>query len=133
MLVPFRGVGIQGRKGACLLSEGSCCAVPKQLLSRVPPPCPLSAGGRSARWPRSPPCLWPEPSLATSSGVTRLTPVSPASPPRCAVLECTHICSIDYTVVLGLGELLEDFHKQGVTLAFVGLQVGEPRAAAHPQ
>nr|XP_044600230.1 sodium-independent sulfate anion transporter isoform X3 [Equus asinus] len=46
-----------------------------------------------------------------------------ASPPRCAVLECTHICSIDYTVVLGLGELLEDFHKQGVTLAFVGLQV----------
>lgn len=47
------------------------------------------------------------------------------SPPRCAVLECTHVCSIDYTVVLGLGELLEDFHKHGVALAFVGLQVGK--------
>uniref|UniRef100_A0A8C0K619 Sodium-independent sulfate anion transporter n=1 Tax=Canis lupus dingo TaxID=286419 RepID=A0A8C0K619_CANLU len=46
-----------------------------------------------------------------------------ASPPRCAVLECTHVCSIDYTVVLGLEELLGDFHRQGVTLAFVGLQV----------
>nr|XP_008012222.2 sodium-independent sulfate anion transporter-like [Chlorocebus sabaeus] len=43
--------------------------------------------------------------------------------PRCLVLECTHICSIDYTVVLGLGELLQDFQKQGVALAFVGLQV----------
>lgn len=49
---------------------------------------------------------------------------SAASPPRCAVLECTHVCSIDYTVVLGLEELLGDFHRQGVTLAFVGLQVG---------
>ncbi|XP_019499836.1 PREDICTED: sodium-independent sulfate anion transporter [Hipposideros armiger] len=46
-----------------------------------------------------------------------------ASPPRCAVLECSHVCSIDYTVVLGLGELLEDFQRRGVTLAFVGLQV----------
>ncbi|XP_025217340.1 sodium-independent sulfate anion transporter isoform X1 [Theropithecus gelada] len=45
------------------------------------------------------------------------------SPPRCLVLECTHVCSIDYTVVLGLGELLQDFQKQGVTLVFVGLQV----------
>ncbi|XP_020024628.2 sodium-independent sulfate anion transporter [Castor canadensis] len=50
------------------------------------------------------------------------------SPPRCAVLECTHVCSIDYTVVLGLGELLEDFHKHGVALAFVGLQVPVLRA-----
>ncbi|XP_028642556.1 sodium-independent sulfate anion transporter isoform X1 [Grammomys surdaster] len=46
-----------------------------------------------------------------------------ASPPRCAVLECTHVSSIDYTVTVGLGELLEDFQKKGVTLAFVGLQV----------
>uniref|UniRef100_G1M9S5 Sodium-independent sulfate anion transporter n=2 Tax=Ailuropoda melanoleuca TaxID=9646 RepID=G1M9S5_AILME len=46
-----------------------------------------------------------------------------ASPPRCAVLECTHVCSIDYTVVLGLEELVGDFHRHGVTLAFVGLQV----------
>ncbi|XP_058140829.1 sodium-independent sulfate anion transporter isoform X2 [Dasypus novemcinctus] len=46
-----------------------------------------------------------------------------ACPPRSAVLDCTHVCSVDYTVVLGLGELLEDFQKQGVGLAFVGLQV----------
>ncbi|XP_029339756.1 sodium-independent sulfate anion transporter isoform X2 [Mus caroli] len=46
-----------------------------------------------------------------------------ASPPRSAVLECTHISSIDYTVIAGLGELLEDFQKKGVALAFVGLQV----------
>lgn len=46
-----------------------------------------------------------------------------ASPPRSAVLECTHVSNIDYTMILGLGELLEDFQKKGVTLAFVGLQV----------
>ncbi|KAL6038048.1 hypothetical protein STEG23_019389 [Scotinomys teguina] len=46
-----------------------------------------------------------------------------ASLPRCAVLECTHVSSMDYTVVVGLSELLEDFQKRGVTLAFVGLQV----------
>lgn len=51
-------------------------------------------------------------------------PPSPASPPHCAVLECSHICSIDYTAALGLGALLEDAQKQGVSLAFVGLQVG---------
>ncbi|XP_060027827.1 sodium-independent sulfate anion transporter isoform X4 [Erinaceus europaeus] len=45
------------------------------------------------------------------------------SPPRCAILDCSHICSLDYTVVLGLGELLEDFHRQGVTLALTNLQV----------
>lgn len=45
------------------------------------------------------------------------------SPPRCAILECTHVSSMDYTVVLGLGELLKDFHRQGVSLIFVGLQV----------
>ncbi|XP_029784475.1 sodium-independent sulfate anion transporter isoform X3 [Suricata suricatta] len=46
-----------------------------------------------------------------------------ALPPRCAVLDCTHVCSIDYTVVLGLQGLLGDFQRHGVTLAFVGLQV----------
>lgn len=51
-------------------------------------------------------------------------PPSPASPPRCAILECSHICSVDYTAALGLGALLEDAQKQGVSLAFVGLQVG---------
>ncbi|XP_006869705.1 PREDICTED: sodium-independent sulfate anion transporter [Chrysochloris asiatica] len=45
------------------------------------------------------------------------------SPPRSVVLDCTHICSVDYTVVLGLGELMEDFRRRGVALAFVGLQV----------
>ncbi|XP_053423839.1 sodium-independent sulfate anion transporter isoform X2 [Nycticebus coucang] len=45
------------------------------------------------------------------------------SPPRCVVLECTHVCSIDYTVVLGLSDLLQDFHKQGASLVFAGLQV----------
>ncbi|XP_064439693.1 sodium-independent sulfate anion transporter isoform X8 [Mirounga angustirostris] len=52
-----------------------------------------------------------------------LTRALEASPPRCAVLECTHVCSIDYTVVLGLEELVGDFHRHGVSLAFVGLQV----------
>ncbi|KAL1780092.1 E3 ubiquitin-protein ligase RNF213 isoform X1 [Sigmodon hispidus] len=46
-----------------------------------------------------------------------------ASLPRCTVLDCTHVSSIDYTVVVGLGELLEDFQKRGVALAFTGLQV----------
>nr|XP_023412597.1 sodium-independent sulfate anion transporter isoform X3 [Loxodonta africana] len=49
--------------------------------------------------------------------------LSRASPPRSVVLECTHVCSVDYTVVLGLGELIEDFRQRGVALAFVGLQV----------
>jgi len=52
-----------------------------------------------------------------------LTRALEASPPRCAVLECTHVCSIDYTVVLGLEELVGDFHRHGISLAFVGLQV----------
>ncbi|XP_023555090.1 sodium-independent sulfate anion transporter isoform X2 [Octodon degus] len=42
--------------------------------------------------------------------------------PRSAVLECSHVCSIDYTVVLGLAGLLEDFRKQDISLVFVGLQ-----------
>lgn len=63
-------------------------------------------------------------------GATLSTRVSAGSPPRCAILECSHICSIDYTVVLGLEELLEDFRRQGVTLAFVGLQVGVPAQLA---
>uniref|UniRef100_G1STR8 Sodium-independent sulfate anion transporter n=1 Tax=Oryctolagus cuniculus TaxID=9986 RepID=G1STR8_RABIT len=46
-----------------------------------------------------------------------------ASPPRCAILDCTHVCSVDYTAVLGLGELVEDFRRRGVRLVFLGLQV----------
>ncbi|KAM6164699.1 sodium-independent sulfate anion transporter [Rhynchocyon petersi] len=44
------------------------------------------------------------------------------SPPRSAVLDFTHICTVDYTVVLGLAELLEDFRRRGVALAFIGVQ-----------
>lgn len=54
--------------------------------------------------------------------------VPAASPPRGAVLECSRVCSLDYTVVLGLRELLEDFRRQGLPLALVGLQVGVPEA-----
>lgn len=56
----------------------------------------------------------------------RHTPAPAAPRPRCAVLDCTHVCSADYTVVLGLAGLLEDFRRRGLTLAFVGLQVGVP-------
>lgn len=79
-----------------------------------------------SQWPCSTLSLWPGPP-PTTAPCDQLAPFSPAAPPRCAILECTHVCSIDYTVVLGLGDLLEDFHRQGVTLAFVGLQVGVPR------
>uniref|UniRef100_A0A8D2JMB3 Sodium-independent sulfate anion transporter n=1 Tax=Sciurus vulgaris TaxID=55149 RepID=A0A8D2JMB3_SCIVU len=49
-------------------------------------------------------------------------------PRRCVVLECTHVSCIDYTVVLGLGDLLEELHRQGAALVFVGLQVPVLRA-----
>ncbi|XP_032177900.1 sodium-independent sulfate anion transporter isoform X3 [Mustela erminea] len=52
-----------------------------------------------------------------------ITQALEASPPRSAILECSHVCSVDSTVVLGLEELLEDFHRRGATLALVGLQV----------
>ncbi|XP_044103200.1 sodium-independent sulfate anion transporter [Neovison vison] len=52
-----------------------------------------------------------------------ITQALEVSPPRSAVLECSHVCGIDSTVVLGLEELLQDFHRRGVTLALVGLQV----------
>uniref|UniRef100_A0A8C0HH44 Solute carrier family 26 member 11 n=1 Tax=Chelonoidis abingdonii TaxID=106734 RepID=A0A8C0HH44_CHEAB len=44
------------------------------------------------------------------------------SPPRCVILDCTHVSSMDYTVVMGLADLLQEFQKRGVTLAFSGLQ-----------
>lgn len=61
--------------------------------------------------------------IGSACPVADSCPISSASPPRSAVLECTHISSVDYTVIVGLGELLEDFQKKGVALAFVGLQV----------
>ncbi|XP_028912639.1 sodium-independent sulfate anion transporter isoform X3 [Ornithorhynchus anatinus] len=44
------------------------------------------------------------------------------TPPRCAILDCTHVSSIDSTVVAGLEELLEEFRHRGVSLVFSGLQ-----------
>ncbi|XP_053903362.1 sodium-independent sulfate anion transporter isoform X2 [Malaclemys terrapin pileata] len=44
------------------------------------------------------------------------------SPPRCVILDCTHVSSLDYTVVMGLADLLREFQKRGVTLTFSGLQ-----------
>uniref|UniRef100_A0A8D0EXR1 Solute carrier family 26 member 11 n=1 Tax=Strix occidentalis caurina TaxID=311401 RepID=A0A8D0EXR1_STROC len=45
-----------------------------------------------------------------------------ASPPRSVILDCCHISSIDYTVVVGLAELLRELRKHGRSLAFCGLQ-----------
>lgn len=106
------GVDISGEKGSVLpVKQTHGCLGP-------PAPSPLGDGGLDG--------------LALP-GVTRHVPVCAASPPRCAILECSHVCSIDYTVVLGLRELLEDFQRQGVTLAFVSLQVGVPAGACHSQ
>uniref|UniRef100_A0A674JEM9 Sodium-independent sulfate anion transporter n=1 Tax=Terrapene triunguis TaxID=2587831 RepID=A0A674JEM9_9SAUR len=44
------------------------------------------------------------------------------SPPRCVILDCTYVSSLDYTVVMGLADLLQEFQKRGVTLTFSGLQ-----------
>ncbi|XP_042305360.1 sodium-independent sulfate anion transporter isoform X2 [Sceloporus undulatus] len=41
---------------------------------------------------------------------------------RSVILDCTHVSSIDYTVVLGLSELLHEFQRRRLSLAFVGLQ-----------
>ncbi|XP_009979551.1 PREDICTED: sodium-independent sulfate anion transporter, partial [Tauraco erythrolophus] len=45
-----------------------------------------------------------------------------ASPPRSIILDCCHISSIDYTVVVGLAELLQELRKHGLSLAFCSLQ-----------
>ncbi|NXY76670.1 S2611 protein, partial [Glareola pratincola] len=45
-----------------------------------------------------------------------------ASPPRAVVLDCCHISSIDYTVVVGLAELRQELRKHGLSLAFCSLQ-----------
>ncbi|XP_051980163.1 sodium-independent sulfate anion transporter [Xyrauchen texanus] len=44
------------------------------------------------------------------------------SPPRCLVLDCSHISVIDYTVVHELAELLKQFELGGVSLVFAGLK-----------
>ncbi|XP_040979823.1 sodium-independent sulfate anion transporter isoform X3 [Aquila chrysaetos chrysaetos] len=45
-----------------------------------------------------------------------------ASPSRSIVLDCCHISSIDYTVVVGLAELQQELRKHGLSLAFCSLQ-----------
>ncbi|NXU93345.1 S2611 protein, partial [Xiphorhynchus elegans] len=45
-----------------------------------------------------------------------------ASPPRSVIVDCCHISSIDYTVVVGLAELLQELHRHGLSLAFCGLK-----------
>ncbi|XP_007434785.1 sodium-independent sulfate anion transporter isoform X1 [Python bivittatus] len=41
---------------------------------------------------------------------------------RSVILDCSHISSIDYTVVLGLSELLQEFQHQELRFIFTGLQ-----------
>ncbi|KAG8129192.1 hypothetical protein E2320_015987, partial [Naja naja] len=38
------------------------------------------------------------------------------------ILDCSHISSIDYTVVLGLSELLQEFQLRELCLIFIGLK-----------
>ncbi|KAJ6658512.1 hypothetical protein lerEdw1_020067 [Lerista edwardsae] len=45
-----------------------------------------------------------------------------ASRPRSVILDCTHVNSIDYTVVMGLSELLQEFQSRRISLIFIGLQ-----------
>ncbi|XP_035198366.1 sodium-independent sulfate anion transporter isoform X5 [Oxyura jamaicensis] len=45
-----------------------------------------------------------------------------APSPRSVILDCQHISSIDYTVVVGLAELLQELRKHGISLAFCSLQ-----------
>ncbi|XP_014453494.3 sodium-independent sulfate anion transporter isoform X2 [Alligator mississippiensis] len=44
------------------------------------------------------------------------------SPARCVVLDCAHVSSIDYTVVRGLADLLQELLKKGISLVFCSLQ-----------
>ncbi|XP_062976204.1 sodium-independent sulfate anion transporter [Elgaria multicarinata webbii] len=41
---------------------------------------------------------------------------------RNVILDCTHVSSIDYTVVLGLSDLLREFQHKRLSLIFIGLQ-----------
>ncbi|XP_053473160.1 sodium-independent sulfate anion transporter [Ictalurus furcatus] len=44
------------------------------------------------------------------------------SPPRCVVLDCQHVSSIDYTAVDELRDVLKQFKLHGVALVFSGLK-----------
>ncbi|XP_066472566.1 sodium-independent sulfate anion transporter [Tiliqua scincoides] len=45
-----------------------------------------------------------------------------ASRSRSVILDCTHVSSIDYTVVMGLSELLQEFQSRRISLVFISLQ-----------
>lgn len=49
------------------------------------------------------------------------------SPPRCVVLDCQHVSSIDYTAVNELRDVLKQFKLHGVALVFSGLKVNVTR------
>ncbi|XP_069511296.1 sodium-independent sulfate anion transporter [Ambystoma mexicanum] len=42
--------------------------------------------------------------------------------PRPVVLDCSHVNSIDYTVVAGIRDLLKEFHSKGVKFTFSAIQ-----------
>ncbi|XP_077184318.1 sodium-independent sulfate anion transporter [Paroedura picta] len=44
------------------------------------------------------------------------------SPLRTVILDCTHISNIDYTVVVGLTELLQQFRRRRISLIFINMQ-----------
>ncbi|XP_063816823.1 sodium-independent sulfate anion transporter [Pseudophryne corroboree] len=44
------------------------------------------------------------------------------SPPRSVILDFSYVNVLDYTVVVGLRELLHEFQSQGLSLLFLGLQ-----------
>ncbi|XP_053308825.1 sodium-independent sulfate anion transporter [Spea bombifrons] len=44
------------------------------------------------------------------------------SPPRSVTLDFSHVITLDYTVVVGLRDLLHEFKSQGLSLTFCGLQ-----------
>ncbi|XP_035424608.1 sodium-independent sulfate anion transporter isoform X3 [Cygnus atratus] len=48
--------------------------------------------------------------------------LSAARSPCSIILDCHRISSIDYTVVVGLAELLQELRKHGISLAFCSLQ-----------
>ncbi|KAL8163431.1 UNVERIFIED_CONTAM: hypothetical protein K2H54_020937 [Gekko kuhli] len=44
------------------------------------------------------------------------------SPLRTVILDCTHVSNIDYTVVMGLSELLQQLRRRRISLIFINVQ-----------
>ncbi|KAI4876991.1 hypothetical protein NFI96_005540 [Prochilodus magdalenae] len=61
------------------------------------------------------------PAIEHLGGVLR-THALHVSPPRCVVLDCHHVSSVDYTVVNELKDLLKQFKLRDVSLVFAGLK-----------